>query len=104
MISTDLNGLITGEPWKHLFSARNELNENDQILFAMLDKLTNERDIEAVGFKKANQCNSFKFADTQLCDKFNYHGGATSFDCFVKAEKTSAEETKRFFPHEWFLQ
>ena len=60
----------------------------------------NERDIEAIVIKKANQFISFKFGDIQLLGIMNFLGGATSLDSFLKAYKTS--ETKGFFPYKWF--
>ena len=66
----------------------------------MLAILVNERDIEPSVIKKANQFISFKFGDIQLLDIMKFLGGATSFDSFLKAYKTS--ETKGFFPYEWF--
>ena len=60
----------------------------------------NERDIEPIVIKKANQFISFKFGDIQLLDKMNFLGGATSLDSFLEAYKTS--ETKGFFPYERF--
>ena len=66
----------------------------------LLPILVNERDIEPTVIKKANQFTSFKFDDIQLLDLMIFHGGATSLDSYLKANKTS--ETKRFFPNEWF--
>ena len=65
-----------------------------------LASLVNERDIEPTVIKKTNQFISFKINDIQLLDIKNFLGGATSFDSFLEAYKTS--ETKRFFPYEWF--
>ena len=62
--------------------------------------IVNERDIEPTVIKKANQFYSFKFVDIQLLDIVNFLGGATGFNSFLKAYKTS--ETKGFFPYEWF--
>ena len=62
----------------------------------LLPILVNERDNEPTVIKKANQFISFKFGDIQLLDIMNPLGGATSFDSFLKAYKTT--ETKRFFP------
>ena len=62
--------------------------------------LINERDIEPIVIKKANQFISFKLGDIQLLDIMNFVGGATSLDSILKAYKTS--ETKGFFPYEWF--
>ena len=58
-----------------------------------------ERGIEPIVIKKANQF-FYKFGDVQLLDILNFLGGATRFDSFWKAYKTS--ETKRYFPYEWF--
>ena len=66
----------------------------------MLRLLVNERGIEPIVIKKANQFVSFKFGDVQLLDILNFLGGATSLDSFLKAYKTS--ETKSYFPYEWF--
>ena len=66
----------------------------------LLPSPINERDIEPTVMKKANQFISFKFGDIQLLDIMNFLGGATSFDSFLKAYKTS--ETKGFFPYERF--
>ena len=66
----------------------------------LLPTLVNERDIEPTVIKEANQFISFKFGDTQLLDKMNFLGGATSLDSFLKAYKNS--ETKGYFPYEWF--
>ena len=56
--------------------------------------------IEPTVIKKANQFISFKFGDIQLLEFTNFLGGATSFDLFLKAYKTS--ETEGFFPYECF--
>ena len=66
----------------------------------LLPILINERNIEPIVIKKANQFVSFKFGDVQLLDIMNFLGGATSLDSFLKAYKTA--ETKGFFPYEWF--
>ena len=66
----------------------------------LLPILVNERQIEPAVIKKANQFVSFKFGDVQLLDIMNFLGGDTSLDSFLKAYKT--EETKGFFPYEWF--
>ena len=68
----------------------------------LLPILVNERDFEPTVIKKANQFISFKFGDIQLLDMMKFHGGATSFDSFLKAYRIS--ERKRFFPSEWFDQ
>ena len=62
--------------------------------------LINERNMEPIVIKKANQFVSFKFGDVQLLGIMNFLGGATSLDSFLKAYKTA--ETKGFFPYEWF--
>ena len=67
----------------------------------LLPILVNEREIEPTVIKKVNQFISFKFGDIQLLDIMNFLGGATSFDSFLRAYRTS--ETKRFFPYEWFI-
>ena len=66
----------------------------------LLPILANERQIEPTVIKKANQFVSFKFGDVQLLDILKFLGGATSLDSFLEAYKT--EETKGFFPYEWF--
>ena len=66
----------------------------------MLPILINERNIEPIVIKKANQFVSFNFGDVQLLDIMNSLGGATGLDSFLKAYKTA--ETKSFFPYEWF--
>ena len=77
-------------------SAKYDIN----LIKYLLPILVNERQIEPTVIKKANQFVSFKFGDVQLLDTMNFLGGATSLDSFLKAYKT--EETKRFFPYEWF--
>ena len=62
--------------------------------------LVNERDIEPIVMRKANQVISFKFGDCQLLDLMNFLGGVTGLDSFLKAYKTS--ETKRIFLTKWF--
>ena len=66
----------------------------------LLSILVEDKDIEPIVIKKANQHVSFKFVDVQLLDTLNFLGGATNLDSFLKAYKT--EETKGFFPYEWF--
>ena len=66
----------------------------------LLPILINERNMEPIVIKKANQFVSFKFGDVQLLDIMNFLGGATSLDSILKAYKTA--ETKGFFPYEWF--
>ena len=62
----------------------------------LLSILVEDKDIEPIVIKKANQYVSFKFGDVQLLDILNFLGGATNIDSFFKAYKT--EETKGFFP------
>ena len=66
----------------------------------LLPILINERNMEPIVIKKANQFVSFKFGDIQLLDIMNILGGARSRDSFLKAYKTA--ETKGFFPYELF--
>ena len=66
----------------------------------LLPILINERNMELIVIKKANQFVSFNFGDVQLPDIMNFLGGATSLDSFLKAYKTP--ETKGFFPYERF--
>ena len=66
----------------------------------LLPFLINERNMEPIVIKRANQFVSFKFGDVQLLDIMNFLGGATSLDSFLKAYKTA--ETKGFFPYQWF--
>ena len=66
----------------------------------LLPILINERNMEPIVIKKANQFVSFKFSDVQLLDIMNFLEGATSRDSFLKAYITS--ETKGFFPYERF--
>ena len=66
----------------------------------LLPILINERNMEPIVIKKANQFVSFKFGDVQLLDIMNFLGGATSLDSFLKAYKTA--EAKGFFSYEWF--
>ena len=54
----------------------------------LLPIFVNERQIEPMVIKKANQFVSFKFGDVQLLDIMNFLGGATSLDSFQKAYKT----------------
>ena len=61
----------------------------------LLPILVEDKDIEPIVIKKANQYVSFKFGDVQLLDILNFLGGATNLDSFLKAYKT---EEKRFFP------
>ena len=62
----------------------------------LLPILINERNVEPIVIKKANQFVSFKFGDVQLLDIMNFLGGATSLDSFHKAYKT-AEKLKASF-------
>ena len=62
--------------------------------------LVEDKDIEPIVIKKSNQYVSFQFGDVQLLDILSNLGGATNLDSFLKAYKT--EETKGFFPYEWF--
>ena len=78
-------------------SAKNDIN---LIKSYLLPVLINERNMEPIVIKKANQSLSFKFGDVQLLDIMNFLGGATSLDSFLKAYKTA--ETKGFFPYERF--
>ena len=61
----------------------------------LLPILVEDKDIEPIVIKKANQYVSFKFGDVQLLDILNFLGGATNLDSFLKAYKTG---DKRFFP------
>ena len=63
-------------------SAKNDIN---LIKSFLLPILINERNIEPIVIKKANQFVSFKFGDVQLLDIMNFLGGATSLDSFLKA-------------------
>ena len=62
--------------------------------------LVNERGIEPIVIKKANQFVSFKFGDVQLLDVLNFRSGTTRLDIFLKASKTS--KAKGCFSYEWF--
>ena len=66
----------------------------------LLPILVEDKDIEPIVIKKANQNVSFKFGDVQLLDILNFLGDATNLDPFLNAYNT--EETKGFFPYEWF--
>ena len=66
----------------------------------LLPILVNERQVEPAVFKKSKKFVSFKFGDVQLLDIMNILGGATSLESFLKHYIT--EETKGFFPYEWF--
>ena len=78
-------------------SAKYDIN---LIKSSLLPILINERNMEPIVIKKANQFVSFKFGDVQLLDIMNFLGGATSLDSFLKAYKTA--ETKGFFQYERF--
>ena len=58
--------------------------------------LVNERDNEPTVIKRTKQLIPLKFGVFQLLDIMNFLGGATNFDSFLMAYKTS--ETKRFCP------
>ena len=62
----------------------------------LLPILAEDKDIEPIVIKKANQYVSFKIGDVQLLDILNFLGGATNLESFLKAYKT--EETKGFSP------
>ena len=51
----------------------------------LLPILVEDKDIEPIVIKKANQYMSFKFGDVQLLDILNFLGGATNLDCFLKS-------------------
>ena len=78
-------------------SAKNDINLIESYLLPIL---INERNMEPIVIKKANQFLSFKFGDVQFLDIINFLGGATSLDSFLEAFETA--ETKGFFPYEWF--
>ena len=59
--------------------------DNNVIKSYLLPIPVNERDIEPIVMKKANQFVSFKFQDIQLLDIMNFFGGASSLDSFLKA-------------------
>ena len=62
----------------------------------LLPILVEDKDIEPIVIKNANQYVSFEFCDVQFLDILNFLGGATNLDFFLKAYKT--EETKGFSP------
>ena len=66
----------------------------------LIPHLLNDRDIQPMVIKKANQFVSFKFGDIQFLDILNFLAGATSLDSFLKAYQS--EETNSYFPYEWF--
>ena len=72
----------------------------NKIKGCLLLLLVNERKIEPVVMKKANQFVSFKFEDLQLLNILNFLRGALSLGSLLKAYKTSA--TKESFLYEWF--
>ena len=78
-------------------SAKYDINS---IKSYLLPIFVSKRQIEPAVIKKTNQFASFRFGDVQLLYIMNFLGGATSLDSFLKAYKT--EETKGFFPYEWF--
>ena len=84
----------------HVFGFNSAKYDFNLIKSYFLPIPVNERDLELIVIKKANQFISFKFVEIQLLDIMNFLGGATSLDSFLKAYKTS--ETKGFFPYEWF--
>ena len=65
-------------------SAKYEIN---LIKSYLLPILINERNMEPIVIKKANQFVSFKFGDVQLLDIMNFLGGATRLDSFLKLTK-----------------
>ena len=83
-----------------VFGVNNEKYDINLIKSYSLPILINERNIEPIVIKKANQFVSFIFGDVQRLDIMNFLGGATSLDSFLKAYKTA--ETKGFFPYEGF--
>ena len=82
-----------------VFGFNSEKYDINFIKSYLLPILINERNMEPIVIKKANQFVSFKFDDVQLLD-MNFLGGATSLESCLKAYKTA--ETKGFFPYEWF--
>ena len=83
-----------------VFGLNNAEYDINLIKSYLLPILINERNMEPIVIKKANQFVSFNFGDVQLLDIMNFLVGATSLDSFLKAYKTA--ETKGFFPYEWF--
>ena len=59
-------------------------NYNGLIKNYLLPLLLNERDIEPILIKKANQFVSFKFGKVQLLDLINFVGGATRLYSILK--------------------
>ena len=78
-------------------SAKYDINLTKSYLLPIL---INERNMEPILIKKANQFVPFNFGDVQLLDIMNFLSGATSLDSFLKAYKTA--ETKGFFLYERF--
>ena len=66
----------------------------------LLPTHVNEWDIEFIVIKVLIQFILSKFGEIQFLDKMNLLGGATSFDSFKKAYKTS--EPENIFLYEWF--
>ena len=66
----------------------------------LLPTPVNERDVEQIVIKTANQFLSFNFGNVQIFDISIFLRGATNVDSFLKAYKTS--EARRFFSKEWF--
>ena len=64
----------------------------------LLSLLGIEREIDPIVIKNANQYVSFKFADLQLLDFFNFLGGTTNFF----SESVQDADTKGYFPNECF--
>ena len=62
--------------------------------------LVNERDIEPIVIKKANQFVSLKIDNVHFFDILDPFGGATNLASLLKTLRSS--ETKSFFPHVWF--
>ena len=83
-----------------LFGFNSAKNDMNLIKSYLLPLLINESNMDPTVIKKADQFVSFKIGDVQLLDNMSFHGGATSVDSFLKAQKTS--ETKNFFPYERF--
>ena len=66
----------------------------------MLLLRVNERGIEPILIKKANQFVSFKFGNVQLLHILKFPGRTKSIDSFLRSYKTT--ESKGYFPYEWF--
>ena len=69
----------------------------------LLSPLDNERKIEPIVMKKANEVVFFKFGNLQLLDIVNFLGAATSFDSFLKSYKTSKTKDEKVFSI-WMVQ